>query len=201
MAEKNEVLTIPQSIWNSAVPFEEYLNMLEVLWAKGQTTGDEQSEGRLETAGLNINRMKRLIRQIKPDEDVLQEIPDHKGMRFLLIVEGWCGDAAQEVPIIENILGAKGWESRYILRDENPGIMDKFLTNGSRSIPVVIPLTEELVVAGEHWGPRPHVLQSQVQNWRKYLSSAEWHKELHQWYAQNKGVLIQEDFIDWLKSI
>ena len=45
-----------------------------------------------------------------------------------------------------------GLELRVILRDANPEVMDQYLTNGSRSIPIVIALDENFQEMG-HWGP------------------------------------------------
>ena len=54
-----------------------------------------------------------------------------------------------------------GLELRIVLRDEHPEVMDRYLTNGSRSIPIVIALDEEFRELG-HWGPRPRELQAWV---------------------------------------
>ena len=47
-----------------------------------------------------------------------------------------------------------GLELRMLRRDQHPEVMDRYLTNGSRSIPIVIVLDEEFRELG-HWGPRP----------------------------------------------
>ena len=54
-----------------------------------------------------------------------------------------------------------GLELRVILRDQHPEVMDRYLTNGSRSIPIVIALDEQFRELG-HWGPRPRELQAWV---------------------------------------
>ena len=74
---------------------------------------------------------------------------------LLVIAEDWCGDASNTVPIIAKLADAtEGLELRIIRRDEHPSVMDRYLTNGSRSIPVVIALDEDFRELG-HWGPRP----------------------------------------------
>jgi hypothetical protein len=60
--------------------------------------------------------------------------------RLLAIAEAWCGDVYRELPTAARIADAAGLDLRIFLRDENPDIMDEFLSNNgkSRAIPVFI---------------------------------------------------------------
>jgi hypothetical protein len=60
--------------------------------------------------------------------------------KILAIGEAWCGDVYRELPTVAKIAEATGMELRVFLRDENPDIMDEFLSNGgkSRAIPVFV---------------------------------------------------------------
>jgi len=60
--------------------------------------------------------------------------------KMLVIAEAWCGDVYRELPTAVRIAEAAGMELRIFLRDENPDIMDEFLSNEgrSRAIPVFI---------------------------------------------------------------
>lgn len=60
--------------------------------------------------------------------------------KLLAIAEAWCGDVYRELPTAVRIAEAAGMELRIFLRDENPDIMDEFVSNGgkSRAIPVFI---------------------------------------------------------------
>ena len=67
------------------------------------------------------------------------ELPE--GPRKLLaIAEAWCGDVYRELPTAVRIAEASGLDLRIFLRDENPDIMDEFLSNDgkSRAIPVFV---------------------------------------------------------------
>ena len=58
---------------------------------------------------------------------------------LLVLAEGWCGDAAQILPVINKIAEYSSLiDLKVVCRDENPELMDQFLTNGSKSIPKVI---------------------------------------------------------------
>jgi hypothetical protein len=58
--------------------------------------------------------------------------------RMLVIAEAWCGDVYRELPTAVRIAESAGMDLRIFLRDENPDIMDEFLSNNgkSRAIPV-----------------------------------------------------------------
>src|SRR6516225_3579905 len=60
------------------------------------------------------------------------ELPD--GPRKLLaIAEPWCGDVYRELPTAVRIAEAAGMDLRIFLRDENPDIMDEFVSNEGKS--------------------------------------------------------------------
>src|SRR5215213_453413 len=83
------------------------------------------------------------------------------GWKLLVISEDWCGDASNTVPVVAKLGEELGWEVRVVKRDENPELMDAYLTSGSRSIPMTLVLRDDFTVAGQ-WGPRPAELQSFV---------------------------------------
>ncbi len=65
--------------------------------------------------------------------------------RIMAIAEAWCGDVYRELPTLARIAEATGADLRIFLRDENPDIMDEFLSNNgkSRAIPVFVFYTKE----------------------------------------------------------
>jgi Thioredoxin len=203
MTEIKEVTKyISNDIWKAAYTWNAYYQLLENLLAEGKTTGPLQTEERLQHARLNLSRMKRIYTQFEPDREtmnILHKKPDT--IRMLFIVEGWCGDAAQIVPALQKMMEERGWESRYILRDEYPEIMDMFLTNGSKSIPAVVAIDESGKVLQNHWGPRPALLLDLVNNWKQEMSKDDWHKLMHTWYAKDKSLTLQSDFAEWVEGL
>lgn len=65
--------------------------------------------------------------------------------KLLAIAEAWCGDVYRELPTAVRIAEAAGMDLRVFLRDENPDIMDEFLSNDgkSRAIPVFVFYTSD----------------------------------------------------------
>ncbi len=66
--------------------------------------------------------------------------------KILAIAEAWCGDVYRELPTLARIAEATGMDLRVFLRDENPDIMDEFLSNDgkSRAIPVFVFYTADM---------------------------------------------------------
>lgn len=65
--------------------------------------------------------------------------------RILALAEAWCGDVYRELPTVARLAEATGADLRVFLRDQNPDIMDEFLSNNgkSRAIPVFVFYTRE----------------------------------------------------------
>ncbi len=65
--------------------------------------------------------------------------------QILALAEAWCGDVYRELPTLARIAEATGMELRVFLRDENPDIMDEFLSNDgkARAIPVFVFYTSD----------------------------------------------------------
>jgi hypothetical protein len=109
------------------------------------------------------------------------------GRHLLVIAEDWCGDASNTVPILAKWADAiSDVELRIIRRDQHPEVMDRYLTNGSRSIPIVVVLDEAFREL-DHWGPRPTTLQSWVMANRGTVPKTELYPQVRTWYARDRG--------------
>ena len=104
-----------------------------------------------------------------------------------MLAEDWCMDTTNTAPFLARFAEAvPGVSLRFLLRDENPEVMDRYLYNGSRSIPVVIILDEAYRELG-HWGPRPAELQAWVRENKDVVTSDERLLHTRKWYARDKG--------------
>ena len=82
-------------------------------------------------------------------------------------------DTSNTIPFLQRVTEAvPGVDLRLILRDKNPDVMNRYLTNGSRSIPVLIILDAQFREVGR-WGPRPADLQAWVLTNRPLLAKGE----------------------------
>ena len=190
-----------------SLTFKEYIGLIDRLLTFGKTTGDNQSESMVGYGRLNRARMRRLEKTIEMDEGVRKYMARlNVDWLWLIITEGWCGDAAQNIPVIEKIAsGNQGIETRYVLRDENSELMDQFLTNGTRSIPKLIAIDRRSGEILGTWGPRPKAAQDvfaelKAQGIEKSVIT----ENIQRWYLADRGVSLQKEISDlaavWTKS-
>jgi hypothetical protein len=148
--------------------------------------------------------MKRLNKTIQLQHELLEVLTSfNRKVTFLVLTEGWCGDAAQNIPVLHKIAEqAENIELKLLLRDQNLPVMDAFLTNGGRSIPKLIAVdTNSLAVIGT-WGPRPEAAQFMVSEFKKIKDGdySEFVKEVQLWYARDKTIAMQKELIALLKD-
>lgn len=191
-------ILINQSFINEAYTYASYRELLDDLLEEGKTTGANQSESMTNYAMLNQKRMRKWDKIGKITSELMEKIMslDQK-MTWLVITEGWCGDAAQNLPFLNKMAQLNpNINLRFVLRDENLPLIDAFLTNGGRSIPKLIALDNDLKVLGT-WGPRPEPVQKAflANKLTQEKSGQEFTEYLHLWYAKDKGITFQSEIL------
>ena len=194
---------IEESLKN-AITYKSYKNLVSNLLFEGKSTGPIQSEALTNYSLLNDRRMKRLDKTIIILEKTINKITTvTKTQTWLIITEGWCGDAAQNIPVINKMAELnKNIQLKLVLRDEHLTLMDLFLTNGGRSIPKLIALDKNNNILFT-WGPRPTVATNMVAEYKEKHGSldAKFKQDLQVWYNKDKGKSVQEDFIGLIDKI
>jgi len=153
------------------------------LWDKAQSFEAFAASCKAEHCGL----WQGIYNLARVPEWALAAVPAGAHRKLLVIAEDWCGDASNTVPILARLASqAPGLELKIVLRDENPELMDRYLTKGARSIPIVIALDDEFQELG-HWGPRPAELQAWVTANRATTPKAELYPQVRKWYARDRG--------------
>ncbi len=123
-------------------------------------------------------------------------VPAGTVRRFLVLAEDWCGDASNTIPILAKWVDQiDGLELRILRRDEYPAVMDQYLTDGSRSIPIVIALDEAFRELG-HWGPRPLGLQRFVMQNKGRVPKDTLYPQVRRWYALDGGATTLNEVMD-----
>lgn len=185
---------ITQTLIDNAYTYETYCALIDSLLAEGKTTGPEQTEKLTEYTKMNVHRMARLDTHFQFIPELEAALKTAKPQTWLVITEGWCGDAANIVPVFNHIEKANPTiQVRFILRDEHLDIMDAYLTNGGRSIPKVVILDAELKETAT-WGPRPAEGQALMDEMKAQdLPYKEKAEKLQLWYARNRTAAIQTE--------
>ena len=199
---------ITQDLLDTSYQYSDYRTLITTLLDKGKTTGPYDSQEMLDYTHLNLKRMDKWdkIGKITPPlESVIKTI--EQPLIWLVLTEGWCGDAAQSLPFLQKMAEVNPRISlKLILRDQNLELMDAYRTDGGRSIPKLIALDVELNELGT-WGPRPQPMQ-QLMLANKKTQAKSYHAlaaEMHLWYSKDRGRTLQEEFLErlpqWIKKL
>lgn len=195
---------IGEDIIRQSFTYPQFLELIEKLYEAGKTTNGDNSDSMLEYTKMSLQRLKRITKSGKINEAYADEFSNNKRkMRWLVLNEGWCGDSGQSLPFIAKIADLSPHiELRVVLRDQHPELMDLFLTNGTRSIPKVIIQDAETGEVIGVWGPRPAKAQEFFLKLKEdvSISGADRSKELHTWYARDKGEELQREFAELFRS-
>ena len=197
-------MIITTELINKALDYQSYKDLIERLLKEGKSTGPNQSQELLQYSELNVHRMNRVEKTTVLIEDLSATIDlIEQPQIWLILAEGWCGDAAQTIPIFHLI--EKQFPKikiKLLLRDENAELMDHFLTDGSRSIPKVLMLDASSLNLLAQWGPRPSEAIALINNLKAAkVDMMEIKEKLHAWYAKNKGVAVQSEIKDIIAGL
>lgn len=196
--------TITKEIIDKGCTYSQCRKLIDDLLKESKTTGDNHSEKMINFTKVNVQRMKRLDTTTSINEELRKEITGlNKKWTWLILSEAWCGDAAQNIPVIAKIAElSHNIEFRIILRDENPEVIDAHLTNGGRSIPKLICLDSDTLEELGIWGPRPEASQKRFLKDKTdpNVSPEERSKNNQLWYLQDKTQSIQREFLRLIKT-
>lgn len=194
---------ISQALDNS-FSYSEYRQYVSQLILEGKSTGHNQTEDLLNYSKLNETRMNRLEKTLKVPQELTEKLNNlSKDYIWLTISEGWCGDAAQIVPVLHKMNETSSKiDLRLVLRDDNDDLMQLFLTNGSKSIPKVVILEKDTKEVITSWGPRPEPARKLIADYKaKHGVVDEPVKiELQKWYLHDKGLTTMEEFVKLLQN-
>ncbi len=171
------------SEFNDAMSYQTYVNQL----------GDYVTLHRLHYNKFTIS------------EDVISQIDQFSEVKILVITEPWCGDSLALLPIIRKMAEINGqWEIKILLRDKNIVLMDKFLSNGARAIPIFLFLN----MSGEllfRWGPRPKETINIYEKYRELIKEGKIEKQdvikkIRTYYAKDKGITTVHELLRVFKD-
>lgn len=188
---------IKKALGNS-FSYDDYRELIKNLINKNLSTSKINSETLYHYSTLNDKRMDRLDKKAELNGLIIEKIKKLKTpQNWLVLTEGWCGDAAQNLPLINKMAEISEFINLHlVLRDENKELMNLFLTNGNKSIPKLISLDQDLNILFT-WGPRPSTAAKMVQDYKAINGALtpEFKKDLQVWYNKNRGINLMDDFI------
>jgi hypothetical protein len=188
---------------DKAISYEKFLAINHNLVEQTKTSGDEQTAEQIKFTALNLQRLMRLNKTAIINEHLQRLIAElTEPITILVITESWCGDGAQQLPWFAKVAELSPLIALKILfRDEHPALISEFLTNGNKSIPVVLFLNKQQEVL-IRLASRPKVLQQLFLEWSKEkITKEEKMLKVHSWYAKDKGAALQQELYNTLKEI
>lgn len=190
---------IKKSLSNS-YDYAQYRSIVSSLLKEGKATGKEQTQDLLHYSELNEARMNRLGKTIKISTEYIQELNQLQGKYIWLVLsEGWCGDAAQILPVIHKMAESSNKvDLKIVFRDENVDLMNLFLTNGTKSIPKLIVLDKNTLRVLGDFGPRPISAKKLILDYKALhgIVDETAKTNLQLWYLHDKGLSTQKEIMD-----
>ncbi len=187
----------------SSYSYQDYRKIIADLLKEGKASGATQTEALVNYSRLNETRMDRLDKTMAVDEAIISKLNSIQSQHiWLVIAEGWCGDAAQLLPIFNKMSEVSDHiDLKIVFRDENDELMNLFLTNGNKSIPKLIILDKNSLEVIADWGPRPKGAVELIQNYKEKFGVIDdtIKAELQMWYLHDKGLSTQKEIIELLK--
>lgn len=153
-------------------------------------------------ARLNLHRTLRLERTWQPTPALAARMKRLSvPQTWLVVSEPWCGDSAQCLPCLAVAARLSPLvRLRVLTRDDHPEVMDRFLTRGTRSIPILAGLDDD----GRElfrWGPRPAAAQAVVDAAKAAgHAKAEIQEALHLFYGRDRGRALDGELVTVLDS-
>lgn len=197
--------TIIKESIRKSFSYLEYRNKISELLLEGKSSGNDQSEALTKYSELNKTRMNRLDKTMEIIPEYAEQLRQLKGNYiWLVIAEGWCGDAAQIVPVIHKMaLQTPAIDLKLVFRDENEDLMNLFLTKGAKGIPKLIVIDKNSLDVLGDFGPRPTGAQQFMIDYKathgKIDETAK--ADLQLWYFHDKGIAIQKEIMDVMSRI
>lgn len=106
-----------------------------------------------------------------PEADIAK-LQQHEGVRALVIGEVWCGHCMLDIPIFLHVAESANIPVKFFRRDDNLELMDQYVTNDKRIIPIIIFIDQ----AGNElatWGPLAPEIARFANEHKQHLPSKE----------------------------
>ena len=199
---KKSVKEIIKTSLKNSFSYDDYKELVKRLVQEESTIGEQKIEVLANYTKLNHRRMKRWDKTLKIGDKQVNEIGQYdKKVTWLVLTESWCGDAANIIPVINQVTSLNNLiDFKVVLRDENLELMNSFLTNGNQSIPIMIAIDNETGEVVSTYGPRPSDATELVNKYKQKHGklTPEFKEDLQRWYNKDKGQNTLDDLIKLL---
>jgi hypothetical protein len=179
---------------------KEYQDLFQSIINQEITTEPYTNIDFLEYTKLNHSRFNRWLKNGEINSECIDAIlAIDTPMQWLIISEPWCGDAAHSVPFLIKLGSYNSLiDIKFQLRDSPDSEIDKYLTNQTKSIPILVARRNGKDIF--RWGPRPKSCQEFIDELKKENPDLNQIKEeIQKWYNSDKGTEIQTELLELLR--
>ena len=194
-----------KSAIDNSYSYQEYISLIEGLHQQEKATSFQENKTYYDYSVLGLSRMKRIFKRQEHLPELLSLVKEiDEEQNWIIITESWCGDASQTVPIIAKLVSENPQINlRIVLRDSNLNFMNRYLTNGSISIPILVVFDKEWKELWV-WGPRPAEAQEKVMEYKHApepkVPYSTFSAEIQKWYNQDKGISTERELLKLLQD-
>ncbi|KGQ21087.1 thioredoxin family protein [Thermus filiformis] len=126
-------------------------------------------------------------RRVEAFYRLLSPLPPLPAARALVLVEDWCPDSVQAIPVLARL----PLEARFFFRDENPDLAEAYQKEGKRIVPTVVFLDEGLKELARWHGP-PEAARAFLREAKGRLEPAELFRLYHQNFPRFAEAMLAE---------
>ena len=177
--------------------YQQYIQLFEHILNSNQQQSPYTDPQYLKYAKLNFSRMNRWQKTLQLNEELVNEIKKiNEPQNWIIITEPWCSDGAPIVPFLVRLAEQNPLIQYDLqLRDQEPLLINAYLTNGTKSIPKLIVRD----AAGNDlftYGPRPEAAQKLVNKLKAAnVDYDTLNTEVQNWYNKDKGTELQKELL------
>ena len=155
----------------------------------------------LDSATTHTELWRAMAARADVPADVVRDVESlGRHWHLLVLVEDWCGDAINTLPVLAALAKrATNIDLRILSSETNDDLMNAHLTGTARSVPIVM-LLDAHYIERAWWGPRPAPLQGWVIRAGRALTREDRYREVRRWYARDRGTTTLAELVAALRA-
>jgi len=137
-------------------------------------------------------------------EEMAEQLKNLQPVKILVLTEPWCGDSLALFPVVYKTAEFCNWPLKVLTRDDNLELMEHFLTNNSRAVPIFLFMNQEYRFQFR-FGPRPKAAQDIFETHRQDINDGkiekiEVIKKIRNFYAKDRGKAIFQQLMETIEQ-
>lgn len=193
-------MILESHLLENPLSYQEYLDYWKNIVDEKSTEAERYKEQNLLKYAVSAFEItKKVEKSLTLEKKLFNEIVKWNTYKkhpltLAMIVEPWCGDISHILPVLYaiEVASEENIQVVFYLRDSQTGLIDNFLTNGGKAIPILLFLNKNEVLA--KWGPRSTAASKKLEELKaENLPTSSLYAQLSSWYEEDKTKSFQEE--------